>query len=91
MSGIGPFKLIDLLLILMVAISGLVAMYRGFTREVLSILSWAVAAVAAFYVVLYQPTWADELARQGIERTQQGVLSRGKAGRRETGHVGDQR
>jgi membrane protein required for colicin V production len=62
MSGIGPFKLIDLLLILMVAISGLVAMYRGFVREVLSILSWAAAAVAAFYVVLYQTGWSDALA-----------------------------
>ena len=38
MSGIGPLKLLDLLLILVVAISGLVAMYRGFVREVLSIL-----------------------------------------------------
>ncbi|MFZ1104724.1 MAG: CvpA family protein [Hyphomicrobiaceae bacterium] len=62
MSGIGPFKLLDLLLILVVAISGLVAMYRGFVREVLSILSWAAAAVAAVYVVFYQSGWSDALA-----------------------------
>ncbi len=63
MSGIGPFKLLDLLLILVVAVSGLVAMYRGFVREVLSILSWAAAAVAAFYVTLYQTGWAEALAQ----------------------------
>jgi membrane protein required for colicin V production len=63
MSGIGPFKLLDLLLILVVAVSGLVAMYRGFVREVLSILSWAAAAVAAFYVTLYQTGWAESLAQ----------------------------
>jgi membrane protein required for colicin V production len=63
MTGIGPFKLLDLLLILVVAISGLVAMYRGFVREVLSILSWATAAIAAFYVTLYQTGWADALAQ----------------------------
>jgi membrane protein required for colicin V production len=62
MSGIGPFKLLDLVLILVVGISGLVAMYRGFVREALSILSWAAAAVAAFYVTLYQTGWADHLA-----------------------------
>jgi membrane protein required for colicin V production len=62
MSGIGPLKLLDLLLILVVAISGLVAMYRGFVREVLSILSWATAAIAAVYVVFYQSGWSDALA-----------------------------
>ena len=54
---------LDVALVAVVAISGLVAMYRGFTREVLSILSWVAAAIAAFYVTLYQPAWADALAR----------------------------
>jgi membrane protein required for colicin V production len=62
MSGIGPFKILDLLLLLVVAVSGLVAMYRGFVREVLSILSWAAAAIAAVYVVFYQTGWSDALA-----------------------------
>lgn len=63
MSGIGPLKLLDIILILVVAISGLVAMYRGFVREVLSILSWAAAAVGAMYVVLYQTGWSEALAQ----------------------------
>src|SRR5262245_430324 len=63
---------LDVALIAVVAISGMVAMYRGFTREVLSILSWAAAAVAAFYVTLYQPTWADSLA-QAIQNPPQQI------------------
>src|SRR5262245_10048705 len=63
MSGVGPFKGLDLILIAVVAISGLVAMYRGLTREVLSILSWVAAAAAAFYVIIYHSGLADELAK----------------------------
>jgi membrane protein required for colicin V production len=63
MSGIGPFKGLDLILIAVVAVSGLVAMYRGLTREVLSILSWVAAAGAAFYVTIYHSGLADELAK----------------------------
>jgi membrane protein required for colicin V production len=37
-------------LIVIMLISGFLAMVRGFTREVLSIFSWAVAAVAALYL-----------------------------------------
>ena len=40
------------------------AMYRGLTREVLSILSWLVAAVTAFYFTIYQRGLAEELAKQ---------------------------
>jgi len=54
-----------------VAISGLVAMYRGFTRELLSIISWAAAAAVAFYVTFYQRGWATELAKQFAEQPQQ--------------------
>jgi membrane protein required for colicin V production len=63
---------LDVALIAVVAISGMVAMYRGFTREVLSILSWAAAAVAAFYVTLFQPAWADALA-QAIQNPPQQI------------------
>ena len=45
---------LDTALVVVVVISGLVAMYRGFTREVLSILSWLVAAVTAFYFTIHQ-------------------------------------
>ncbi len=40
---------LDLGLIVVVLISALLSMLRGFTREVLAIASWAAAAAAAFY------------------------------------------
>ena len=40
---------LDLGLILIVLVSALLSMLRGFTREVLAIASWAAAAAAAFY------------------------------------------
>lgn len=71
MSGIGPFKGLDLILIAVVAISGLVAMYRGLTREVLSIISWVAAAGAAFYIIIYHSGIADGLAKQINDPPQQ--------------------
>jgi membrane protein required for colicin V production len=63
MSGIGPFKGLDLILIAVVAISGLVAMYRGLMREVLSIVSWIAASGAALYVIFREEWLALELAK----------------------------
>jgi membrane protein required for colicin V production len=52
-------------------ISGLLAMYRGFSREVLSIASWAVAAGAAAWFVFYQKAMAENIAQQmGIPSVQ---------------------
>ena len=68
---IAGISYLDAGLVAVVAISGLVAMYRGFTREVLSILSWVAAAAAAFYVIFYQPGFADELAKQFATPPQQ--------------------
>src|SRR5262245_42037999 len=64
MSGIGPFSPLDLALIAMVAVSGLVAMYRGLTREVLSILSWIAAAAACVYFVFKYRDEAKQIAEQ---------------------------
>jgi membrane protein required for colicin V production len=44
-----PVTLLDILLLAVMLISGLLAMIRGFMREVLSIASWAIAAVATIY------------------------------------------
>jgi membrane protein required for colicin V production len=41
---------LDLAVITIVLVSGMLAMLRGFTREVLAILSWVAAAVAAYYL-----------------------------------------
>jgi membrane protein required for colicin V production len=45
-----PFSWLDVILVAIMLVSGFLAMVRGFTREVLSIFSWAVAAVAALYL-----------------------------------------
>ena len=43
-----PITLLDLILLIVMLISGLLAMIRGFIREVLSIAAWVIAAVAAY-------------------------------------------
>jgi len=45
-----PFSVLDLVVIGVVLISALLAAVRGFTREVLAIVAWAVAAAAAWYL-----------------------------------------
>jgi membrane protein required for colicin V production len=44
-----PITLLDIVLIVVMLISGLLAMVRGFMREVLSITAWALAAAATLY------------------------------------------
>jgi membrane protein required for colicin V production len=41
---------LDLAVITIVLVSGMLALLRGFTREVLAILSWVAAAIAAYYL-----------------------------------------
>jgi membrane protein required for colicin V production len=57
-----PIALLDFIVLGIVLISALLAMVRGFTREVLSIASWAAAAAATLY---FLPD-ARELARAQI-------------------------
>lgn len=45
-----PFSVLDLVVIGIVLISALLAAVRGFTREVLAIVAWIVAAAAAWYL-----------------------------------------
>ncbi len=44
-----PITLLDIILIVVMLISGLLAMVRGFMREVLSITAWVLAAGATLY------------------------------------------
>jgi membrane protein required for colicin V production len=60
----GGFSYLDAALIAIVAISGIVAMYRGLTREVLSILSWVAAAAACVYFVFKYRAEAQQIAEQ---------------------------
>ena len=55
---------LDVALLTIVALSGIVAMYRGLTRELLSILSWAVAAAAVFYFTRNYRALAVQVAEQ---------------------------
>jgi len=45
-----PFTFLDGILVLVVLISAVLAMIRGFTREVFSIASWVAAAAAAYFL-----------------------------------------
>jgi membrane protein required for colicin V production len=48
-----PLAVLDIVVIVVVLISAVLAMVRGFVREVLSVASWVAAAVAAY--LLYKP------------------------------------
>lgn len=61
---LGPLTYLDAAVLALALISGLLAMYRGFTRELLSISSWIAALVAAVYFVIYQKSTADQIAQQ---------------------------
>ncbi len=52
------FQILDFILFGIMAISGLLALSRGFTREVLSLLAWGVGAVAAYFAIK-QPKLID--------------------------------
>jgi membrane protein required for colicin V production len=60
----GVLSYLDFALLVIVALSGLVAMYRGFTREVLSIVSWAAAGLALLYFIKSHRGLAEEVAKQ---------------------------
>ncbi|MGB8235246.1 MAG: CvpA family protein, partial [Pseudolabrys sp.] len=44
-----PITLLDIILLLVMLVSGLLAMIRGFMREILSIGAWGVAALVTLY------------------------------------------
>lgn len=48
-----PITLLDGILVGFTLVSAMLAMVRGFSREVLSIASWAIAALAAFFLYPY--------------------------------------
>lgn len=61
---LGPITYLDAALLAVCFISGLLAMYRGFAREMLSIISWAVAAAAVLYFVIFHKPFAQDMAQQ---------------------------
>lgn len=61
---IGPLTYLDAALLAVCFISALLAMYRGLTRELMSILSWAAAGAATAYFVLFHKAIAEDMAQQ---------------------------
>jgi membrane protein required for colicin V production len=61
---IGPLSYLDVGLIALAFISGLLAMYRGLGRELLSIISWIVGGAAAGYFYLYHQGFAADVTQQ---------------------------
>lgn len=61
---IGPLTYLDAALVAIAGLSGLLAMYRGLTRELLSKLSWVIAAAAVAYFILYHQPVALDIANQ---------------------------
>lgn len=60
----GSPTILDAAFLAVALISGMLAMYRGFSREVLSILSWIIAAAAAYWVVMTQRALAENVSLQ---------------------------
>lgn len=61
---LGPLTYLDAALLGVAFLSGLLAMYRGFTREVLSIMSWVAALGALLYFVIFHKPAAEALSKQ---------------------------
>lgn len=61
---IGTFTYLDIGFAALAFISGLLAMYRGFTRELLSIFSWIAAGLTAIYFWFFQKALAADAAQQ---------------------------
>jgi membrane protein required for colicin V production len=61
---IGPLTFLDAGLLTLAFISGLLAMYRGLSREVLSILSWVAGAAAGVMLYNGQPALGADIGRQ---------------------------
>ena len=61
---IGPLTYLDAALLAVCFISALLAMYRGLTRELMSILSWVAAAAATLFFVKNYKDLATDMATQ---------------------------
>ena len=84
-----PLTLLDFILVGIMLISGLLALMRGFTREVLSLVAWGVAAVAAYFAVKQQKL--DRLRDAEPALSRQGDLAQIARWRRRLHHRADHR
>ncbi|MEL6288290.1 MAG: CvpA family protein [Pseudomonadota bacterium] len=56
--------ILDMGFLALAVVSGLLALYRGFSREMLSILSWVAAAAATYFFITGYPEVGENLAGQ---------------------------
>jgi membrane protein required for colicin V production len=68
-----PFTFLDFILLGIMLISGLLALARGFTREVLSLVAWGAAAVAAYFAIK-QPAFV-EFAKTNVPYLDKEILA----------------
>lgn len=61
---LGPLTYLDLALIAVSLISGMLAMYRGFARELLSIVSWLAAAGVGYWIFSTKKEMTSDIAAQ---------------------------
>src|SRR5579884_4039299 len=66
-----PITLLDIILLIVMLISGLLAMIRGFMREVLSIAAWIIAALVTLYAYprvlpMAKQYFANDIAIVGV-------------------------
>jgi membrane protein required for colicin V production len=66
-----PFELLDLVLGGIMLLSGLLALTRGFTREVLSLVSWGLAAAAGLFA-----SFNEDLVALALDYVQSDVIAR---------------
>lgn len=66
-----PFELLDFILGGIMLLSGLLALTRGFTREVLSLISWGLAAAAGLFAA-----FNDDLVALALDYVQSDIIAR---------------
>jgi len=71
-----PITILDLVLLGVMLISGLLALVRGFMREILSIAAWGAAALATLYA--YQKLLPTAKAYFNNDTVATAVTSRGR-------------
>ncbi len=70
-----PFEIADIVVVIVLIVSGLLAYFRGLVREVLSLATWIGAALAAYYSFRYvQPYARDLIGVKGIADAGTGVV-----------------
>ncbi len=70
-----PFQVLDLILLGIMLVSGLLALMRGFTREVLSLVSWGVAAAAAYFAFMQKPLFEFVMPYVNNDKIAQAIIA----------------